>query len=67
MGATINGRTETIKVLLENGADVNIKAKNGYTALDVAIMQGQGGAHSPEVKQMLLDAGAKEQILKERF
>jgi ankyrin repeat protein len=59
MAATINGRTETIKVLLKNGADVNIKAKNGFTALDVATSQGQGGALSPEVKQMLLDAGAK--------
>jgi ankyrin repeat protein len=47
-------------IFKEKGADVNIKAKNGFTALDVAISQGQGGAHSPEVKQMLFDAGAKE-------
>lgn len=55
-----NGHTDTLRVLLENGADVEIKSERGFSALSIAIDQGQGKAHPPEMRQMLLDADAKE-------
>ena len=33
--ATVNGDAETVKLLLAKGADVNIKNKDGQTALQI--------------------------------
>lgn len=48
---------DAIKInnLLENGADVNAKAINGYTALMCAMAKGH-----TEVVNLLKQAGAKE-------
>ncbi len=40
-----------VKLLVENGADVNIKNNDGYTALDFA--------RDEEIKELLRKAGAK--------
>ena len=36
MEATISGNYETVKLLIENEADINIKNNDGKTALDFA-------------------------------
>ena len=54
MWAAEDGVTESVKILLENGADIHAKNKNGRTALDLAMM----GQHT-EIVQLLQAAGAK--------
>jgi ankyrin repeat protein/CHAT domain-containing protein len=48
----ITGDTETIKFLIDNGADVNAKDKNGYTALMVAVKHDH-----IELVKLLIDKG----------
>ena len=47
------GHTETVKLLLDKGADVNMKTDNGYTALIEASENGH-----IEIVKLLLDKGA---------
>ena len=53
MFAVINLHTETVRVLLEHGADVNARADDGATPLMLAASCGD-----PEIVQALLDQGA---------
>ena len=52
--AAEEGVTESVKILLANGADIHAKNKRGRTALDLAMM----GQHT-EIVQLLQAAGAK--------
>ncbi|MBQ9681852.1 MAG: ankyrin repeat domain-containing protein [Neisseriaceae bacterium] len=52
--AAEEGITESVKILLANGADIHAKNKRGRTALDLAMM----GQHT-EIVQLLQAAGAK--------
>ena len=52
--AAEEGITESVKILLANGADIHAKNKCGRTALDLAMM----GQHT-EIIQLLQAAGAK--------
>ena len=45
--------TEIVKLLLDNGADLNIKGNYGYTALMIAVREG-----NTEIVKLLLDNGA---------
>lgn len=38
MQATYHGNKEVVKYLLNQGADVNLRAKNGYTAFDLIML-----------------------------
>ena len=40
MFATIFGRNQMVKLVLEAGADTSIPDKRGLTALDLAVQQG---------------------------
>jgi len=51
--AVANGDKETVKVLLDNGADVEAKGKSGWTPMTHAVV----GGHK-EIVRMLLDGGA---------
>jgi ankyrin repeat protein len=53
MWAARYGHTETIKLLLEKGADVNRENRHGNTALLFAAYEG-----STEMVKLLLEAGA---------
>lgn len=37
---------DIVKYLLSQGADVNLRAKNGYTAFDLVMLLNDPGAHS---------------------
>lgn len=52
--AAEEGITESVKILLANGADIHAKNKRGRTALDLSMM----GQHT-EIVQLLQAAGAK--------
>jgi len=52
MSAAYNGQADTVKLLIEKGADVNAEAR-GYTALAAAVYSG-----NPDIVRMLLRAGA---------
>ena len=53
MLAVKNNRLDTVKLLLEKGAQVNAKNKEGKTALDLARAQ-----NHKDLEQVLLKAGA---------
>jgi len=55
MYAAKYGRPQSVKALLEVGADVNIRDKNGRTALKIAEQKGYS-----EIVQVLQATGAKE-------
>jgi len=57
MLASQNGSTETVKLLLENGAKVNVETRNGTTALHVASQNGH-----TEIVKLLFEAGAKVNV-----
>ncbi len=57
MEAAKKGQSEVAKLLLDNGADVNYKNKNGKTALMRAAEKGQS-----EVVRFLLQCGANSDI-----
>jgi uncharacterized protein len=52
--ASINGAPEIVRLLLEHGADVEVKDKNGKTALQIAAGRGPD-----EVVKLLREPGAK--------
>jgi ankyrin repeat protein len=54
MSAAANGKTEVVGVLLENGADVNLKDDRGFTALTYAKI----GNHD-DVVELLRKHGAR--------
>ena len=51
--ATLEGHTDIVEVLLEKGANVDVKDMNGETSLMHVARQGNG-----EIVQTLLDEGA---------
>ena len=53
MEASSDGNLETVKLLIENGADVNIKNNDGKTALDLADFEDE------DMKEVLRKAIAK--------
>jgi len=55
MNAVGEGQTETVRVLLDAGADVNAKTEMGVTALTIATQTGH-----PEIVELLQKAGAEE-------
>ena len=56
MYAASNSNLEIVQLLLEKGADVNARNNNDWTPL----MYAAGYSSNPEIKQLLIDAGAKE-------
>ncbi len=54
MIATQNGHAEVVKVLLENGAQVNLQAEDGWSVLMIASKNGHA-----EVVQILLENGSQ--------
>ncbi len=50
MCASLKGHKEVVRLLLESGADINVKTKKGYTALSIATDRG----HS-EVADLILE------------
>ncbi len=52
MAAVLNGKTEIVKILLDNGADPTIPEAQGYLPPHGAAFQGRA-----EVMQVLIDAG----------
>ena len=56
MYAASNSNLEIVQLLLEKGADVNARNNNDWTPL----MYAAGYSSTPEIKQLLIDAGAKE-------
>ncbi len=58
--AARQGHVEALQVLLAAGADKNAQAKDGETALHLAVYN----CHHPEVLKVLLDAGADRNIVK---
>ncbi|XP_044298895.1 ankyrin repeat and SAM domain-containing protein 6 [Varanus komodoensis] len=61
MQATYHGNKEVVKYLLNQGADVNLRAKNGYTAFDLIMLLSDQDA---ELVRLL--ASACMQVDKER-
>jgi ankyrin repeat protein len=55
MGATVEGRLESVKLLLELGAQVDAENDKGQTALVMA----SGPGHT-EIREALLKYGAEE-------
>ena len=53
IGAVRYSNIEIVKLLLENGADPNIKNNDGYTALAAATFY-----NNPEIVKILLEYGA---------
>ncbi|XP_066481517.1 ankyrin repeat and SAM domain-containing protein 6 [Tiliqua scincoides] len=61
MQATYHGNKEVVKYLLHQGADVNLRAKNGYTAFDLIML-----LNDPDAELVRLLASACMQIDKEK-
>nr|XP_060630623.1 ankyrin repeat and SAM domain-containing protein 6 [Anolis sagrei ordinatus] len=61
MQATYHGNKEVVKYLLNQGADVNLRAKNGYTAFDLIML-----LNDPDAELVRLLASACMQIDKEK-
>ena len=55
MLAAREGQTQAVLLLMEYGANINLKAPNGYSALGAAKQQ-----NNDEVARILVKAGAKE-------
>ncbi|CAI5780236.1 repeat and SAM domain-containing 6 [Podarcis lilfordi] len=61
MQATYHGNKEVVKYLLNQGADVNLRAKNGYTAFDLIML-----LNDPDAELVRLLASACMQVDKEK-
>ncbi|XP_060110043.1 ankyrin repeat and SAM domain-containing protein 6 [Heteronotia binoei] len=61
MQATYHGNKEVVKYLLNQGADVNLRAKNGYTAFDLIML-----LNDPDAEVIRLLASACMQVDKEK-
>ncbi|KAJ6661410.1 hypothetical protein lerEdw1_015039 [Lerista edwardsae] len=61
MQATYHGNKEVVKYLLNQGADVNLRAKNGYTAFDLIML-----LNDPDAELVRLLASACMQTDKEK-
>jgi len=57
MSAAFMGDIDTVKVMLDRGADVNAQDRIGWTAMRYAEWK-----HHAEIVQLLRKAGAKELI-----
>lgn len=55
--AAVFGKTDMARILIDSGADINFRNKDGSTALLSAAFFGR-----PEIVRMLLDAGADKSI-----
>jgi ankyrin repeat protein len=62
MFAVLNKRTEAIKVLIENKADLEVKHHEGWTAIYLAVVRNQKDA-----VELLVKAGAKQDPMKLRL
>lgn len=58
MSAALIGDIDTVKVMLDRGADVNAQDRIGWTALKYAEWK-----HHTDIAQLLRKAGAKELAL----
>ncbi len=56
--AAIRGQSAVVKILVENGADVNLAQGDGWTPLHAAVCDGNDAAHI-EITRLLLEHGAK--------
>uniref|UniRef100_A0A8D0C9T1 Ankyrin repeat and sterile alpha motif domain containing 6 n=1 Tax=Salvator merianae TaxID=96440 RepID=A0A8D0C9T1_SALMN len=61
MQATYHGNKEVVKYLLNQGANVNLRAKNGYTAFDLIML-----LNDPDAELVRLLASACMQVDKEK-
>ncbi|XP_077166376.1 ankyrin repeat and SAM domain-containing protein 6 [Paroedura picta] len=61
MQATYHGNKDVVKYLLNQGADVNLRAKNGYTAFDLIML-----LNDPDAEVIRLLASACMQVEKEK-
>ncbi|XP_019346626.2 ankyrin repeat and SAM domain-containing protein 6 isoform X1 [Alligator mississippiensis] len=61
MQATYHGNKEVVKYLLNQGADVNLRAKNGYTAFDLIML-----LNDPDTELVRLLASACMQVDKDK-
>ncbi|XP_043920525.1 ankyrin repeat and SAM domain-containing protein 6 [Protopterus annectens] len=61
MQATYHGNKEVVKYLLHQGANVNLRAKNGYTAFDLVML-----LNDPDTELVRLLASVCMQIDKEK-
>lgn len=70
MYAALRGDTETVKILLDNGSDPNVRTKNGYTALVlVAAVSLDTRDREPQTEMMkiLLRNGANPNVKAEGY
>lgn len=61
MQATYHGNKDTVKYLLSQGADVNLRAKNGYTAFDLVML-----LNDPDTELVRLLASVCMQVEKDK-
>uniref|UniRef100_A0A3Q2QU64 Ankyrin repeat and sterile alpha motif domain containing 6 n=1 Tax=Fundulus heteroclitus TaxID=8078 RepID=A0A3Q2QU64_FUNHE len=61
MQATYHGNKDIVKYLLSQGADVNLRAKNGYTAFDLVML-----LNDPDTELVRLLASVCMQVDKDR-
>jgi uncharacterized protein len=62
MAAVVNKRTDTVKLLIENKADLEVKNHKGWTAIYLAVVYDQS-----EAVDLLVKAGAKQDPTKIRL
>ena len=54
-------QVEFVRLLIDNGADVNLKGEGGGSPLGLATFMSAGGQTSPQIVSMLEEAGAVEE------
>ncbi len=60
MGAASIGILETVKLLLDKGADVNARNNEGQSALSLALESAYPGSDRNDIVELLRQHGAKE-------